>query len=201
MRGALPRAAERHRPRRGFRLGDDVGDRLEFGVSRHHHKKRNGDDVGNPVEALHRLERQRLEHRTVYRMAGRRDEKRISVRCAAGDFGRANGAGGARLVLDDDGLAEVLRHCLTNDARRRVHAAARRETDHDPDRFRRKVLRLCWPAEHRGQGNKSESRKSKNRRSRTCRSPRHLHSPPRTDVRASLLVCFKFAWLRDMRIS
>ena len=115
MRRARTGAAERDRSRRGLRLGDDIGEGFELRIRRHHDEERHRDDVGNPVEAVDRVERQRLEHRPEDGVAAGRDQKRVAVRRAACGLGGAERTGRARLVLDHQRLAEVL---STSPARR-----------------------------------------------------------------------------------
>ncbi len=61
-------------------------------------------------------------------------QQRIAVRRAGRDRLRSNDGPRARLVLDDDGDAEILRHLLRQRSRHHVGAAARRERDHDFDK-------------------------------------------------------------------
>src|SRR5262249_27262420 len=59
--------------------------------------------------------------------------QRVAVRLAFRDEVGADRAGGARLVLDDDGLAEPLAHLLPDQPRHEIDAAARRKADDDAD--------------------------------------------------------------------
>ena len=73
-------------------------------------------------------------------MAAGGDQQGVAVGLTLGDETRAEHAGGARLVLDDDRLTQALRHLLPDQACHQVDAAAGREADHDANRVSGKVL-------------------------------------------------------------
>jgi hypothetical protein len=68
------------------------------------------------------------------------DSDRIAVRRRAGDTAFADGAAGARRILDHDGLAEHLAHALRHDARDHIGRAAYAVWHHHSDRTRRIAL-------------------------------------------------------------
>ena len=73
----------------------------------------------------------------VQRRAGRHadvmEEQRIAVRLGVGDAAGAQRAAGAADILDDDLLAEILRHGFRDEARDRVGRAAGRKRHHNGD--------------------------------------------------------------------
>ena len=84
------------------------------------------------------------------------DAERVAVGRGVRDQLIAEDAAGARLVLDDDRLAEPLLHGVGEDAADDVGAAAGAERDDDMDRLRRPVLRRrglcgCDQAQRRGE--------------------------------------------------
>src|SRR5262249_50694972 len=82
--------------------------------------------------------------------AGGGEKEGVAVRCRVRGGRRREIAAGARLVLDDDRLAERARELVGDDARLRVGAAAGRKRHDDAQRMARPVL-CAHGAERRGQ--------------------------------------------------
>ena len=100
----------------------------------------------------------RRQHRSCDMRAHRRGKQRIAVGCGSRDARAADRATGAADVLDDDGLAQDLRHLVGDDARHDVAGAAGRERHDHRDRPGGIVLRACLPG-NAGQyhGNRASS--------------------------------------------
>ena len=101
-------------------------------VVRHHQHHR--------CEIARKIPRQIRYQRGVDRGGSARDEQRVTV---SGRLGRRLGAdvaAGAGPILDDEWLAEDLRHFRRHRARDDVRAAAGREWHDDPDRLGREAL-------------------------------------------------------------
>ena len=75
------------------------------------------------------------------RVRAGKDQERVAVGVAARDRLGGEAAGDAGLGLDDDGLAEPLRHLVAEQPGDDVHVAARREAVHELDRAIGIVLR------------------------------------------------------------
>jgi hypothetical protein len=119
--------------------------------------------VGDRHEVGERLERRHLEQRRPDRHHGAgRDRERVTVRLSFGDGLAGDDTGAARLVLDDDRLAQRLRQLLAVDAHQRVHAGAGGQRHDDGDGAGRIVLRL-----RRQNGNAGEQRGRERKRAAT----------------------------------
>ena len=81
-----------------------------------------------------------LADRRIDCIARRDDRQRIAVGGRFYTDLSAEGAARARLVLDDEGLAEQLAKPHPHEARNEVRSAARRERHYDVDRPRRIIL-------------------------------------------------------------
>ena len=107
------------------------------------------DDQAGGRHQRHRIERgervvaQRLVHRRGDDLAGGHHAERVAVLVGAGDRLVAEGAGGARPVLDHDRLAELFLQRLRDDAADDVGAAAGSERHDDADRTLWPFLRRC----------------------------------------------------------
>src|SRR5947207_13376992 len=66
-----------------------------------------------------------------------RQQKRIAVRLGLCHELSANVPGGARAILDDEGLSPGIAQALAVEPRHEVDAAAGRKADHNADRFAR----------------------------------------------------------------
>jgi hypothetical protein len=124
---------------------DQFLQRLVRGRGRDEHQRK-GRDQGHRLEIGARIVSHVLEQAGVDgHLARRAEEDRVAVRRTLGDARRPDHAGGPRLVLDDDGLAQelrqLLRHCPSGD----VRSSARRVGNDQLDRLCgiRARLRRC----------------------------------------------------------
>ena len=113
---------QRRTPRKGRRRGIDEPD---------------ADEILFGVEAEVRVERHARRKRHLMQQHG------IAVGRGAGGTAGGDHAAGAADVLDDDLLAERLRHAVLDDARDRIGRAAGRERHHERDRTAGIGLRCC----------------------------------------------------------
>ena len=121
-----------------------------------------GDEILFGVEGKIRIERHARRHRNLMQ------QHRIAVGRGAGGASGSDHAAGAADVLDDDLLAERLRHAVLDDARDRIGRAAGRVRHHERDRTAGIGLR------RRGAG-RQDTRGEKRRRECACES--HDASP------------------------
>jgi hypothetical protein len=117
----------------GLCRGDQVGDRLDRGSGIDH------DDVEGARHQRHRCEiivrvigQFRLQAR-IDRIRERPHQQRVAVRRAGRDALGSDNGPRPRLVLDDDGGAEILCHLLRQRAGDHIGPAARRKRHHDLD--------------------------------------------------------------------
>jgi hypothetical protein len=127
----------------GLRIGDELRNGLGPHRRVHHHDERLAGDAGDRRDVAQQVETEILEQRGVDRVRRTDEEQRMAVgRRAHHRFGRRI-AGGARQVLDDDGLSQPLREPFTQQAREDVVRSAGNEADDQPQRARRIGLRQC----------------------------------------------------------
>jgi hypothetical protein len=102
----------------------------------------------NPFEIVDHLIAYVLGQRAVRRMRAGNDQERVTVRLAARHGLGGKAAGDAGLGLDDDRLAEPLRHLVPQESRDDVHVPARREAMQELDRAIGVLLRRRRAGEH-----------------------------------------------------
>ena len=127
-------------------VGTRVGDQLGHGLGR---QRRAGDehegvaaDERDRREGRHRVVRRLfLEQRHLHHRRVGREEEGVAVRRGLHHLRGGDGAVGAELVLDDEGLAHRFGERLREDARHDVGRAAGGEVDDDAHRLRRVLLR------------------------------------------------------------
>ena len=141
LRGAKARAGEHDLARFGLGRGDQRLDVLVGRVRPHHDEQARGRDLPDPVERVDRVVAHLLGHDRGDDLARGLDADRVAVLRRIGDRLVAEQPSGARPVLHDDGLTELLLHALRDDARDDVGAAAGAERDDHLDGLRRVVLR------------------------------------------------------------
>jgi hypothetical protein len=93
------------------------------------------------LDVVHRVVGE-LVDRGIRRVAAGDVDQRVAVGLRAHGGLHADRAARARSVVDDDGLAQRIRHFLRDDARHDVGAAARRERHDHPDRLGRILASL-----------------------------------------------------------
>ena len=118
-----------------LRLGhrDQVGDRFDRGRRIDHHQVERARDQRHRGEILVRVIGQLRVEARIDGIRKRSHQQRVTVRLGGCDRLGADDGAGARLVLDNDAAAEILRHFLRQRARDHVGAAARRKWHHDLD--------------------------------------------------------------------
>ena len=126
----------------GLGIGDEFGKR--FGRDRridHQHigRRERADDRR---DVLLNIEREVLIERGIDRVGHRHRQERVAVGRSAGDDLGGKIAAGARPVVDDEFLAELLPERRGNQAHVGVGRGAGREADDDAHRPRRIVVRL-----------------------------------------------------------
>ena len=119
----------------GLRLGQchQVGDRLGRMRRRDHQQLRHRGQQRDRGEVLRRPERHLGLDQRIDRMGEGAQQQGAAVGRGLGHNLVADHAGGAGLVLDDDGGAQCLLQGILDEPRRRVGAAARRIGHDDPD--------------------------------------------------------------------
>ena len=126
-----------------------------------------------------------VEERLAAEGADRSHQQRVAVGRRTRDLLRSDGAAGAALVLDDDGLPESKLQPLRNQPRRGVGRSARREWHHELDGPIRIALReneAGRAGDHRGRGDGRKDRSDARNRS----LPPVCHSD--TPILANLVV-------------
>ncbi len=127
------------------RIGLGVGDELGNGLGRNRwmylHDVGRADDARDRRDVADEIEIELVVERRVDRIRRTDQQQRIAVRRRTHDRLGADIAGGARPVLDDEGLAEPLRQPLAHQTCDDVARAAGGKTDDDAHRPRRIGLR------------------------------------------------------------
>jgi len=144
----------------GIGLGerDELGDRLGRRRRRHHHQRRDARQHGDRHEVLLGVVVELPVEELVLHVAAGQHQQRVAVRCRARRRLGADIAGGARLVLDDELLAEPLGQPLRRLPRRHIRRAAGDERHDDAHRLVG-VLGLRRPAcEQRQQRREQDKR-------------------------------------------
>ncbi|MNL32333.1 hypothetical protein D3C87_1541780 [compost metagenome] len=111
------------------------GERRILGGDQH---RRRAHRLQNRREVLHRVIRQLLVKMRILRV-GNDDgvQQGVAVGLGAGHVLRADHGAGARLVVDDDGCARLLRHLRRQHARQGIRSRAGRERHHHAYRLAR----------------------------------------------------------------
>ena len=119
----------------GFDVGDEFRDRFDRDLRIDLHHIRHLDDIGHRIDVAQEHEIEFLVKRGVDGV-GRVDQKqRVAVRRRLGDVLGGDIVAGARLVLDDELLAELLGQPSADDARDDVGRSAGRIADDDAHRM------------------------------------------------------------------
>ncbi len=122
---------------------DEFGRRIDAERRRDHEHGRHPRHQADRHVILERIVGQILAEAGIDRdRADGGEEQRVAVGLRLGHGLRGDRAVGARLVLDDDGLAEISAHAFGQDTSDEVGVAAGREADHHADRAVGIVLRL-----------------------------------------------------------
>ena len=129
--GAWGRVVEHARAR--FGIGDEFLQRAHAHVGPDGIDHREGRELGDRVEVLHRIVVHLVIKARIDHEAGRRHQERIAIRACARDVAVADAAAGAAAVLDHDRLPQPLRERLLDRAHHDVIGAAGRERHHDGD--------------------------------------------------------------------
>ena len=125
-----------------------------------------GRDQRNRCEGGIGIERQLLVERRVDRVgADRAHAQRVAVRRGARHLGGAKVAAGARLVFDQEALAQRLVQLVADHAGEGVGVAAGGERNDDCDRFVGIAGRLGMPARQGGDGGEQQRRQGAGDRS------------------------------------
>jgi hypothetical protein len=127
--GAIGAVGELFRVR--FRGSDQIGNRTELRLRIHHNDVVRARDQGDGSKILVQLVGQFGIETRIDGVGESAHQKRIAIGLAGCDRLRADDGARPRLVLDDDGLAEILFHLLRQCACDHVGAATRRERHHD----------------------------------------------------------------------
>ena len=102
-------------------------------------------DAGDRREVAQKIETELVVERRVDRVVGADHQQRVAVGRRARDRLGRDVAAGARLVLDDELLGELLGQRLRDQARQDVDRLAGRKTDHHAHRLCRICLRRSDP--------------------------------------------------------
>ena len=175
----------------GLRLGqrDKLLQRLGLDLRIDDDQHRHVGDVGDGNERGLDVERHlRIEELIGREDAGRRHQQRVAVGRSLGDRIGADIAARARAVLDDDRLAERLRHLVADRARQHVGEAAGGERRDQLDRTVGIILRLRRGGEQRAHRLRTGSGKGDSRRSSRCSGWAH-DRPHRLQVNAATWRC------------
>ena len=119
--------SEIHFARICFGVGDELGHGMSRKRGRDEHDMRRLHDAADRLDVADEIEAQMLVKRGVDRITGVDEEQRVAVRRRGDDGLGPKIAAGAGLVFDDEGLAEMVRQPLRDQARGDVGAAARWE--------------------------------------------------------------------------
>jgi hypothetical protein len=120
--------------------GDHLGNRLHADAGVGHQHQRLGGGLDDRLEAVQHVVAGRCGQAHHHRRGGervRREQQRVAVGRRAADEGVADGAAGARLVVDHHRLVQALGQLVGEQARDGVGVAAGRVADHDGDRLGR----------------------------------------------------------------
>ena len=133
----LPAEPKLSLPGSALALSISSFERVEAGLGMDDHDVGHVADHGDGREGLVRVERHLGVEELVDRQdAGRGQQQRVAVGLGLGHDLRADIAAGARLVVDDDLLAQRLLQAGLDRPRQHVGDAARRERRHDAHRLR-----------------------------------------------------------------
>ena len=111
---AIARGGVRHAARMGLGVSHHLGNRLERRVRPHDQGHRHGPHHPDRHEVGRRVERQLRKHRLEGGEARRRHDQRVAIGGRLRGLRGPQGAAGAGLVVDDDGLAQYRLHGLGN---------------------------------------------------------------------------------------
>jgi hypothetical protein len=132
------RADPARRHRNLARIGLGVGDEFSDGLGRHRridlHHQRHLHDVADSYDIPREIEGELPVVRGVDGVRDGREQERVAVRRRVDDIVRGNAAAGARPVLDDELLAEMIRQPLAHQACAYVGRARGREANDQSDR-------------------------------------------------------------------
>ncbi len=140
LRGGKARTGEDNLAGIGFGLLDELFDIIGRKIRTRHDQEARARDL------RHRRQRRGVVRHLLARdrgddLARRHDAERVTVGHGFRDQFVAENAAGARLVLDNDRLAEPVLHRVGKNAPDNVGAAAGAERDDDADRLLRPLLR------------------------------------------------------------
>jgi hypothetical protein len=117
-----------------------------------------GAQVGHRHELLVRVEGELLQHRREQQHRGGREQHGIPIARRGSDQTGADGAAGARPILDDEALPELVCEMLGAESRHHVGVAAGGQRHDHGHRPRRPFRRTAWSCDHQesNDGDKSE---------------------------------------------